>query len=183
MLLDFVRRTVRDVDAAAVGLPSGNARGELLVGVGDTAVVLFLVFVLDGVRRGIAPQPELLDELLALFVGLQPLESLALFIGDDVDRRPRSATSGKEFRALCAASLRAASVPFRSGASPRSRAPARAASFVVRVLGSLGGQQGNHHAERPGKGQKLPHRYTPPQRGHSGRDRLWLRVRTLATYS
>ena len=46
--------------------------------------MLFLVFVLDGIRRGVAPQPELLDELLTLFVGLQHLESVSLFVGDDV---------------------------------------------------------------------------------------------------
>ena len=56
----------------------------MLVGVRDAAVVLFLVFVLDGVGRGIAAQPELFDELLALLVGVQLLEGFALFIGDDV---------------------------------------------------------------------------------------------------
>jgi hypothetical protein len=56
----------------------------MLVGVGDAPVVLFLELVLDGIRRGIAAQPELLDELLALFVGLQALESGALLVGDDV---------------------------------------------------------------------------------------------------
>ena len=84
MVFDFVRRAVRDVDAAAVGLPARDARGVVLVGVGDAAVVLFLELVLDGIGRGVAAQPELLDELLALFVGLQPLEGRALFIGDDV---------------------------------------------------------------------------------------------------
>ena len=57
----------------------------MLVGVGDAAVVLFLEFVFYGVGRGIAAQPELLDELLALFVGVQLLEGCALFVGDDVD--------------------------------------------------------------------------------------------------
>ncbi len=82
--LDFVGRAVGDVDAAAVGLPAGNTRSVMLVGVGDAAVVLFFELVLDGIRGGIAAQPELLDELLALFVGLQPFEGGALFIGDDV---------------------------------------------------------------------------------------------------
>ena len=36
------------------------------------------------VRRGVAAQPELLDELFALFVRLQFFEGGALFIGDDV---------------------------------------------------------------------------------------------------
>ncbi len=56
----------------------------MLVGVRDAAVVLFLELVFLGVGRGIAPQPELLDELLALLVGLQPLEGRSLFVGDDV---------------------------------------------------------------------------------------------------
>ena len=84
MRLDFVGRAEGDVDAAAVGLPAGNARGEALVGVGDAAVVLFLELVLGGVRRGVAAQPELLDELLALFVRLQALEGVPLLVGDDV---------------------------------------------------------------------------------------------------
>ena len=84
VVFDFVRRAVRDVDAAAVGLPAGDARGVVLVGVRDAAVVLFLELVFDGVRGGVAAQPELLDELLALFVGLQALEGRPLFIGDDV---------------------------------------------------------------------------------------------------
>ena len=46
MRLDFVRRAEHDVDAAAVGLPARNAGGEMLVGVGDAPVVLFLEFVL-----------------------------------------------------------------------------------------------------------------------------------------
>ena len=43
----------------------------MLVGVCDAAVMLFLKFVLLGVGRGIAAQPELLDELLPLIVGVR----------------------------------------------------------------------------------------------------------------
>ena len=50
-IFDFVRRAVGNVDAAAVGLPAGDTGSEVLVGVGDAAVVLFLEFVLDGVRE------------------------------------------------------------------------------------------------------------------------------------
>ena len=57
----------------------------MFVSVGDAAVVLFFEFVLFGVREWVAPQPELLDELFALFVGVQPLESLILLIRNDVD--------------------------------------------------------------------------------------------------
>ena len=70
MRFDFVGRAVRDVDAAAIGLPAGDAGSVMLVGVSDAAVVLFLELVLYGVGSGIAAQPELLDELLALFVGV-----------------------------------------------------------------------------------------------------------------
>src|SRR5262249_9119079 len=83
VFLPFIRRTMDDVDAAAVGAPSRNARGEMLVGVGDAAVVFFLELVFDGIGSGIAPQPELLDELLAFFIVLQAAESRPFFISDD----------------------------------------------------------------------------------------------------
>jgi len=51
--LNLIRGTVDDVHAAAIGLPAGDASREMFVGVGDAAVVLFLEFVFDGVRRGI----------------------------------------------------------------------------------------------------------------------------------
>src|SRR5207253_7678299 len=69
MVLDFVRRPIGDVDAATVRLPSGDTRRVALVGVRNAAVVLFFEFVFSSVGRGIAAQPELLDELLALLVG------------------------------------------------------------------------------------------------------------------
>ena len=113
---DLVRRPVRDVDAAAIRLPSGDTGSVVLVGVSDAAVVLFLELVLDGIGRGIAAQPELLDELLALFVGLQPLEGLALFIGDDVDDVLVQPLLVRGLRAPCAVWLRAFSFPSRSAA-------------------------------------------------------------------
>ena len=84
MGFDLIGRAPHDVHPPAIRPPPGNARGEALIGVGDPAVVLFLEFVFDGVRRGIAPLPERLDELLALFIGLQLQERRALFIGNDV---------------------------------------------------------------------------------------------------
>ena len=83
MRLDFVSRAVHDVHAAAVGLPSRDTRWEMLVGVGDAPVVLFLELVLDGVGRGIAALPECFNELVAFFVVGELLESRALFVGDD----------------------------------------------------------------------------------------------------
>ena len=63
MRLDFVGRAISDINASAVGFPAGDARSVMVVGVRDAAVVLFLELVLFGVRGGVAPQPELLDEL------------------------------------------------------------------------------------------------------------------------
>ena len=102
MLISFIGRTVLDIDHAAVRLPARNARSKILVGVGDAAVMLFAVFVFFGVGSGIAAQPELLDELLALLIGLKLLECLFLFVADDVDRRLRSATSCKASPVPCA---------------------------------------------------------------------------------
>src|SRR5437763_14696742 len=83
MRINLVGGPIHDVNAAAVALPAGDAGGEVLVGVGDAAVVLFFVFVFDGVGRGIAAQPELLDEVIAFLVVGKLLEGGALFVGDD----------------------------------------------------------------------------------------------------
>ena len=83
MGINGIRLAVHDVHATAVGAPSRNARGKMLVGVGDAPVVLFLEFVFFRVRSGIAPLPEVLDELVALRIGGQLLEGRHLFIGDD----------------------------------------------------------------------------------------------------
>src|SRR6266581_2838783 len=48
------------------------------------AVMLFLKIVLRQIRIAAAPQPELLDELLALFVGIELKKGVALFGRDDV---------------------------------------------------------------------------------------------------
>ena len=79
-----IGRAPHDVDAAAIGPPARHAGGEMLVGVGDAAVVFFLVFVLRRVGRGIAAQPELLDELVALFVVGELLKGRHFFRSDDV---------------------------------------------------------------------------------------------------
>ena len=56
----------------------------MLVGVGDALVIFLAILVFVGVGIGIAPPPKLLDKALALIVGLELLEGLPLFIGDDV---------------------------------------------------------------------------------------------------
>ena len=46
--------------------------------------MLFLELVLGGIGSRVASQPELLDELLSLFIGGEPFPGLALLVGDDV---------------------------------------------------------------------------------------------------
>src|SRR5437899_8067415 len=84
MRFDFVGLAKDDVDAAEVGLPSRDTRGEVLVGVGDALIMLFLILVLFCVGRGIATLPEGLDEVVALFVVGELLESGPFFVGDYV---------------------------------------------------------------------------------------------------
>jgi len=55
----------------------------VFVGVGNTPVVLFLEFVLDCVRSGIAALPEGFDELITLFVVGEQLEGFLLFVGNE----------------------------------------------------------------------------------------------------
>src|ERR1700686_5833269 len=57
----------------------------MLVSVRNTAVMLFLEVVVGKVRVIAAAQPKLLDELFALFVGVQLKESLPLFGRNNVD--------------------------------------------------------------------------------------------------
>ena len=80
----LVRLAVHDPDAAAVGLPAGNARREMFVRVSDTFVIFLAIFVFVGVRVRIATPPEFFDKPFALFVGFQLFESFPLFVGDDV---------------------------------------------------------------------------------------------------
>src|SRR5689334_15133238 len=83
MRFHLISGTVHDVNAAAVGLPAGNAGGKMLVGVGDAPVDLVLVRIVNAVRSGVAALPELLDELIALFVVAQFEKSFALLVGND----------------------------------------------------------------------------------------------------
>ena len=78
--------TENDVDAAPIRHPPGNSGvPELLVGVRDAPIVLFLELVL--VRRAvrISSPPELLDEVLFLDGRRQLLEDVLLIVGDDVE--------------------------------------------------------------------------------------------------
>ena len=57
----------------------------MLVGIRNAPVMFFLGGIIGGIRIGIAPLPELLDKLFALFVGLQLYERAPLLIGNNVD--------------------------------------------------------------------------------------------------
>jgi len=57
----------------------------MLIGIGDTPVVLFLVLVLFGVRRGIAALPERFNKVVAFLVVRILLEGGSFLVGDDPD--------------------------------------------------------------------------------------------------
>ena len=57
----------------------------MVVGVSNTAVMLFFVLVFLGIRCGVAAEPELLDKLLAFFVRFQTFESRFFLVCDDVN--------------------------------------------------------------------------------------------------
>src|SRR5262245_11298392 len=80
----FVRRPILNVDTAAIGLPPRKARAEVLVGVRDAAVMLLFGLILLRPGRGIAPQPELLDELLPFLIRGEIFEGGPLVVLNDV---------------------------------------------------------------------------------------------------
>ena len=55
----------------------------MLVGIGDAQIMLFAELILRRIGIRIAAQPELLDELLALFFVGHVLEGLGFFVRDD----------------------------------------------------------------------------------------------------
>src|SRR5687767_3671342 len=63
MLLDLVRRTEHDVDAAAISLPPRSFAAEALVRIRNPTVVFLLAFVHMSVWGGVACLPKLLYEL------------------------------------------------------------------------------------------------------------------------
>src|SRR5205809_52811 len=83
MRLDLIWWPINNVHTAAVRSPSLNAGGIMLIGVRDAAVVFVFELVVFAVRIGIAPLPERLDKLVALFVVRELHESFALFVADD----------------------------------------------------------------------------------------------------
>ena len=55
----------------------------MLVGIRDAPVVFFAEFVFRGIGVGVAPLPERLDEVVALFIVRQAFEGLQFLVGDD----------------------------------------------------------------------------------------------------
>ena len=84
MRVNGVGRAPGDVNPPAVRLPAGLAGRIVLVGVGDATIVLFAEFVLRRILVGVATQPEVLDESVALLVVAERPERLALLVGNDV---------------------------------------------------------------------------------------------------
>src|SRR5262245_8775573 len=84
MGLDRIRFSPLDVDTPAIRFPTGNTGCKLFVGIRDTLVIFLAVFVFLSVRIGIAPTPEILDKIFALFVGRQRHERALFVLCDDV---------------------------------------------------------------------------------------------------
>src|ERR1700719_1296044 len=85
MRFHFVSRTVHDINPAPVPLPAGNSRCKVLVSISDAPVVLFFVFVLFGIGRGVAALPEGLNKVVAFLIVRELLESRSFLVGDDPD--------------------------------------------------------------------------------------------------
>src|SRR6202000_696047 len=68
MRFNAVRLAIGDIHVTAVGLPTRFAGGKMLVGISNTAVIFLAIFVFRRIGIGIAPAPELLDEIVPLLV-------------------------------------------------------------------------------------------------------------------
>src|SRR5215467_2384513 len=68
MRLNLIRWTPDDVDVAAVRLPAEIAGSEMLVGIGQAAIMLFLGGINGRFRLGIAALPEDFFILVTLLV-------------------------------------------------------------------------------------------------------------------
>ena len=104
MRFDFVRRSPKDIDVAAIGLPSGNAGRKTFIGIGDAPIVVFFEGIFSRIRIRIAELPEMFDELFAFLVGTKPEESRALFGTDDIRDfilQPIRIAVAKLFLAFC----------------------------------------------------------------------------------
>src|SRR4051794_40588259 len=80
MVLNFVRLSIKNIDAAAIGLPSRLAGSKALVRIGNAFVVFFSEFVFNRVRRRIPTQPEVFLELFSLLRCAEAVERFLLII-------------------------------------------------------------------------------------------------------
>src|SRR6202011_922249 len=85
MTFNFVRRAPHDVHVSAIGLPSWNTRGVMLIRVRNPSIMFLFELVVRQVWVSAAAQPELLDELFPLLVSSQLPERVALFRRNNVD--------------------------------------------------------------------------------------------------
>src|SRR6185295_9517978 len=83
MSLNLIRKSVKDVHLAAVGVHARDSRSEMVVRVVNSLVVLVPKLVFRWVGRGISNEPEVLNEILPLLVLCQFLECLPFFVCDD----------------------------------------------------------------------------------------------------
>src|SRR5882762_3067406 len=81
----FVSRAPHDVHAAAIGFPAGNSRCKVLIGISDATVVFLFEIVVGKIGIIATAKPKLLNELLALFIGVELQESAPLLGRNDVD--------------------------------------------------------------------------------------------------
>src|SRR6516225_1012483 len=84
MRFNFVRRSPQNVYVTAIRLPAGHAGSEMLVGISEPSIVLFLVGIIRRFGFRIAPTPENFNESLPLFIGGELEKSSALVLGNNV---------------------------------------------------------------------------------------------------
>src|SRR5881628_3077389 len=84
MSFALVRLSVHYLDSPPIRFPPRNARGEMLVSISDSFVVLLFEFVFFGIAIRIAPAPKFFNKPFALIIAGEFFERLFLFIGDYV---------------------------------------------------------------------------------------------------
>src|SRR5262249_48962322 len=72
------------IDTATVCFPTRDTGSIVFVGISDTTIIFVAILIFRCIGIGVAAQPELFDKLLSLFIGLELLESITLFFGDNV---------------------------------------------------------------------------------------------------
>src|ERR1700686_5574943 len=83
MRFDFVGLALLEIDPPAIGFHPGDARAEMLVRISNPFVIGFAVFILFSVRVRVSTMPKDVNELLALFIGLQLVPRISLLRCND----------------------------------------------------------------------------------------------------